>query len=99
MTTGIEGKVVAITGASSGIGAATAELLAGQGATVVLRARRSGRLDALADRLTAACLAGGGGARGGGGAPRVRRPGGLGRPPPRRGGRGGRPRHRRPPPR
>src|ERR1700744_3858476 len=54
MTNGIAGKVVAITGASSGIGAATAELLAGQGATVVLGARRSGRLEALADRLTAA---------------------------------------------
>ena len=52
--TGIEGKVVAITGASSGIGAATAELLAGQGARVVLGARRAGRLKALADRITAA---------------------------------------------
>jgi NADP-dependent 3-hydroxy acid dehydrogenase YdfG len=52
--TGIEGKVVAITGASSGIGAATAELLAGQGARVVLGARRADRLKALADRITAA---------------------------------------------
>ena len=54
MTTGIEGKVVAITGASSGIGAATAELLASQGARVVLGARRAGPLEALADRLIAA---------------------------------------------
>jgi NADP-dependent 3-hydroxy acid dehydrogenase YdfG len=37
---GIEGKVVAITGASSGIGEATALLLAKRGARVVLGARR-----------------------------------------------------------
>ncbi len=42
---GIEGKVVAITGASSGIGAATAVLLAERGAAVVLGARRTQRLD------------------------------------------------------
>ncbi|HEY0717097.1 MAG TPA: SDR family oxidoreductase, partial [Streptosporangiaceae bacterium] len=51
MTAGIEGKVVAITGASSGIGAATAELLAGQGARVVLGARRLERLEAAAGRI------------------------------------------------
>jgi NADP-dependent 3-hydroxy acid dehydrogenase YdfG len=51
MTAGIEGKVVAITGASSGIGAATAELLAGQGARVVLGARRLERLAAVAGRI------------------------------------------------
>jgi NADP-dependent 3-hydroxy acid dehydrogenase YdfG len=50
--TGIEGKVVAITGASSGIGAATAELLSEQGARVVLGARRAERLEGLADRIT-----------------------------------------------
>jgi NADP-dependent 3-hydroxy acid dehydrogenase YdfG len=51
---GIDGKVVAITGASSGIGEATALLLAGSGAKVVLGARRSDRLAALAARITAA---------------------------------------------
>lgn len=44
----IEGKVVAITGASSGIGEATAVLLAERGAAVVLGARRTERLDELA---------------------------------------------------
>lgn len=50
----IGGKVVAITGASSGIGEATVLLLAERGAKVVLGARRSDRLEALAARLTAA---------------------------------------------
>ncbi|TGD82554.1 SDR family oxidoreductase [Hymenobacter wooponensis] len=50
----LAGKVVAITGASSGIGEATAVLLASQGATVVLGARRTERLAALAERITAA---------------------------------------------
>jgi NADP-dependent 3-hydroxy acid dehydrogenase YdfG len=44
----IEGKVVVITGASSGIGEATALLLAERGAAVVLGARRTERLDELA---------------------------------------------------
>ncbi|WP_327295928.1 MULTISPECIES: SDR family oxidoreductase [unclassified Streptomyces] len=48
---GIEGKVVAITGASSGIGEATALLLAERGAKIVLGARRPERLEALAARI------------------------------------------------
>jgi NADP-dependent 3-hydroxy acid dehydrogenase YdfG len=49
--TGISGKVVAITGASSGIGEATARLLAERGAAVVLGARRTDRLDQLAEAI------------------------------------------------
>jgi NADP-dependent 3-hydroxy acid dehydrogenase YdfG len=51
---GIDGKVVAITGTTSGIGKAAALLLAAGGAKVVLGARRSDRLEALAARITAA---------------------------------------------
>jgi NADP-dependent 3-hydroxy acid dehydrogenase YdfG len=50
----IDGKVVAITGASSGIGEATASLLAERGANVVLGARNPDRLDAVAARISAA---------------------------------------------
>ena len=46
-------KVVAITGASSGIGAATAVELAARGAAVVLGARRTDRLDAIVARIRA----------------------------------------------
>ena len=49
---GIQGKVVVITGASSGIGEATALLLAERGAKVVLGARGVERLAALAARIT-----------------------------------------------
>jgi NADP-dependent 3-hydroxy acid dehydrogenase YdfG len=49
----IDGKVVAITGASSGIGEATALLLAERGAKLVLGARNPDVLDAVAARLTA----------------------------------------------
>ena len=52
--TGIQDKVVAITGASSGIGAATARLLAGHGAKVMLGARSIGRLHALAREIAEA---------------------------------------------
>ena len=48
---GIAGKVIAITGAGSGIGEATALLLAERGARLVLAGRRSDRLEALAARI------------------------------------------------
>ncbi|GAB3914195.1 SDR family NAD(P)-dependent oxidoreductase [Kibdelosporangium lantanae] len=48
----LQGKVALVTGASSGIGEATAEALAAEGATVAIAARRTDRLAALADRLT-----------------------------------------------
>jgi NADP-dependent 3-hydroxy acid dehydrogenase YdfG len=47
----LDGTVVAITGASSGIGEATARLLAGRGAPVVLGARRTDRIDAIAQHI------------------------------------------------
>lgn len=53
MTDNIADKVVIITGASSGLGAATARLLARHGARLALGARRLDRLDTLADELRA----------------------------------------------
>ena len=52
MTENIKNKVVIITGASSGLGEATALLLAKYGAKVVLAARRKERLEKLASQIT-----------------------------------------------
>lgn len=52
MTHAIEGKVVVITGASSGLGEATARHLAHHGAKLVLGARRIDRLNKLAEELS-----------------------------------------------
>ena len=52
MSSNIEGKVVVITGASSGMGEATAKHLAALGAKVALGARRAERLEALVHEIT-----------------------------------------------
>jgi NADP-dependent 3-hydroxy acid dehydrogenase YdfG len=52
MSEGIEGKVVVITGASSGLGEAAARHLARHGARLVLGARRKDRLQALAEEFS-----------------------------------------------
>lgn len=54
MDRNIEGKVVVITGASSGLGEATARHLAGHGARVVLGARRAEHIEALAREIAGA---------------------------------------------
>jgi NADP-dependent 3-hydroxy acid dehydrogenase YdfG len=48
---GVKGKSVIITGASSGIGEATAKLLAAKGAKLTLGARREGKLQAIAEEI------------------------------------------------
>jgi NADP-dependent 3-hydroxy acid dehydrogenase YdfG len=53
MSNNIQGRAVVITGASSGLGEATARFLSAQGASVVLGARRVNRIQSLADELTA----------------------------------------------
>src|SRR5579875_1869799 len=50
----LEGTAAVVTGASSGIGEATAVELAGLGASVALIARRTDRIEALASRLNSA---------------------------------------------
>jgi NADP-dependent 3-hydroxy acid dehydrogenase YdfG len=60
MAQGIEGKVVVITGGSSGLGEATARHLAEKGATVAIAARRRDRLD----RIVAEIAKSGGRAKG-----------------------------------
>lgn len=52
MSDHIEGKVIVITGASSGLGEAAARHLADRGARLVLGARRTDRIEALANELT-----------------------------------------------
>uniref|UniRef100_UPI0024556C83 SDR family NAD(P)-dependent oxidoreductase n=1 Tax=Nocardia abscessus TaxID=120957 RepID=UPI0024556C83 len=75
----LTGRVAVVTGASSGIGAATARQLAQGGAKVALLGRRKDRIEELAAEIGADALAVGGG---GGGAPAA----GGGAPPPRGGG-------------
>ena len=50
----LDGKVAVVTGASSGIGEATAEALAAEGASVVVAARRAERLSDLVERINGA---------------------------------------------
>lgn len=58
MTHELNGKVALITGASSGIGEASAIALANAGASVVLGARREDKLAVIAERITGGDLDG-----------------------------------------
>ncbi len=53
----LDGRRILITGASSGIGEATAEAIVAEGGSVALGARRKDRLDVLADRLDGTAVA------------------------------------------
>lgn len=57
MDLGLEGKVALVTGASRGLGRATAEALLAEGARVVAVARASDELSELASRHSSRCLA------------------------------------------
>jgi NADP-dependent 3-hydroxy acid dehydrogenase YdfG len=52
--TALDGTIAVVTGASSGIGQATARALADHGATVAVLARRKDRLDTLVNEIEAA---------------------------------------------
>jgi NADP-dependent 3-hydroxy acid dehydrogenase YdfG len=52
MTNNIAGKVIIVTGASSGMGAAAARHLAGHGASIVLAARRTDMIEGIVDDIT-----------------------------------------------
>jgi NADP-dependent 3-hydroxy acid dehydrogenase YdfG len=54
MNDGIEGKVVLITGGSTGIGAEVARLLAARGAKVAVAARRADKLEAVVAEIALA---------------------------------------------
>ncbi len=54
MTGSFEGRLALVTGASRGIGAATAEALAAEGAHVILTARTAADLEAVEERIHAA---------------------------------------------